>query len=104
MPFMILVVVATTMVSWWIATRHLGFDRRRLSVAAVTTLECLGLAVVFLGINLGVAAVFVVVSRSTGFGFVSAYIASDFMWVVFSVLQAIVFHSLKLVGSSQGKQ
>ena len=49
---MILVVVATTMVSWWIATRHLGFDRRRLSVAAVTTLECLGLAVVFLGVGI----------------------------------------------------
>ncbi len=88
---LVVAIVLTSVVACLAGVRHLGLSVRSLPAAAGTLLECIGLAVVFSVLNIGVATTVVVLIRALGAGFVSAYVTGDAVWLVFSFLQAVMF-------------
>jgi hypothetical protein len=64
--------------------------RRRLGSAAARTLETIGLAVVFLFLNVAVGFGLALVARKVAGGFVSLYLNDDATIVALSALQALV--------------
>lgn len=71
--------------------RYLRLNWRDLPAVLLVALECVGAAMVFVVLNVGLAGVVVVVTRTLGMKFVSAYIAGDVVWLVISMLQALCF-------------
>jgi hypothetical protein len=68
-----------------------GRSRRRLRSAMGKTLETLGLAAVFLLLNVGVGFCLTLLARVVGGRFVSLYYSDDATILAISVLQALVF-------------
>ena len=68
-----------------------GRARRRLRSAVGKTLEALGLAAVFLLLNVGVGFCLTLLARAVGGRFVSLYHSDDVTILAVSVLQALVF-------------
>lgn len=87
----VVIVLITSIFAWAVGTRLLRLSGRTLPAAGLLLIECVGLAVVFGIANMAVTVGIVVVSRSLGLGFVSAYLTGDPIWLVFSFLQAVTF-------------
>lgn len=68
-----------------------GRPRRGFGSAAGKALEAVGLAAVFLLLNLGLGFCLALLVRAVGGGFVSLYVNDDMSIVVLSVLQALLF-------------
>lgn len=67
-----------------------GRPHRRLGSAVGKALETVGLAAVFLLLNLGLGFALALLARAVAGGFVSLYLNDDVAFVVLSVLQALV--------------
>lgn len=90
---MLLLIAVTSAGGYVVGVRRLGLRRTSLRAALGTSLECIGLAFMFLVLNtvLGVALVLAV--RAVGPTFVSLYIVSDPLLAVLSLFQAIAFQA-----------
>lgn len=86
------IVALTSAGAYVVGTRILALGRPALGPATGQALECLGLAVVFLVVNVaaGMAPIFGV--RALTGRFISVYWLSDLSLAVLSCLQALVFH------------
>lgn len=92
MTFLLVMATAlTSLLAVFAGVRYLGLNSRNLPEVAGMALECIGIAVAFAILNIGVASAVVVVTRTLGVGFVSAYVAGDVVWLVISMLQAVFF-------------
>jgi hypothetical protein len=85
----ILVVVGLSSLAAALVAR--GRSRRRLRSAVGKTLETIGLAAVFLFVNIGVGFCLALLARVVGGRFVSLYHSDDVTILAVSVLQALVF-------------
>jgi len=85
----ILVVVGLSSLAAALVAR--GRSRRRWRSAVGKTLETIGLAAVFLLVNVGVGFFLTLLARAAGGRFVSLYHSDDVTILAVSVLQALVF-------------
>jgi hypothetical protein len=77
--------------AYLLGRRRLGLSPRALVAAIDKTLECLGLTVLFYGLNLGIGVLGILAARRFSGAFVSLYSVADVMLLVLSLLQALVF-------------
>ena len=68
-----------------------GRPHRRLGSAIGKALETVGIAAVFLFLNLGLGFCLALLARAVAGSFVSLYVNDDVAIVILSVLQALVF-------------
>jgi hypothetical protein len=85
------VVGLTSLGAYLVGVRRVGLSTAGLGTAVVTMLECVGSTLIFVVINLGVAAAVVFGVRALTAGFVSVYVLNDVAWWVLSVLQGLVW-------------
>jgi hypothetical protein len=97
-PALVLVVVALTSVAGWRLFRQ-RLRPRHLGLALTAALECIGLAVVFFGVNLLISVVAVLGLRMAHV-FVSLYVADDIVLPLLSLAQGLVFRWWALGESS----
>jgi hypothetical protein len=81
----------TSLGAWVVGTWWLGLAVGGLRTAAGRVLECAGLTVIFLFLNLGLGVLGVVGLRALSGRFVSFYIFPLFILTILSTLQALLF-------------
>jgi hypothetical protein len=96
----ILAVVAFSSLAGALVAR--GRSRRRLRSAVGKTLETMGLAALFLFLNVGVGFCLTLLARVVGGRFVSLYHTDDVTILVVAVLQAVVFQWCREPEASAG--
>lgn len=90
--FVVLLLVAvTSAAACLIGRRRLRLPRAGLVSATARTLECLGLAMVFLAANLAVGLALILPIRALSGRHVSVYLLNDATIAILSVLQGLVF-------------
>jgi hypothetical protein len=77
--------------AYLIGRRRLGLSRNTVVTAITKLLECVGMALVFFGLNLAVGMVGILAGRLLTRGFVSLYLANDVVLLVLSLLQGVTF-------------
>ena len=87
----VVLVGLTSGAAYLLGARRLGLSRAGLGTAARATLEAIGLGVLFLAANLGLAAVGVALARALTGAFVSVYTIDDLAIAAVSLLQGILF-------------
>ncbi|HSB80591.1 MAG TPA: hypothetical protein VLM91_17555 [Candidatus Methylomirabilis sp.] len=88
--FFVPVLVGLTSVGGFLlGARAFGFSGKGLRAAVGKTLECVGLALVFLVTNLLAGMAFVLLGRLLTRGFASLYLANDVTLLVLSLLQGL---------------
>jgi hypothetical protein len=87
--FILVVVALTSAAAAMLFVR--GRAHRRLGSAIGKALETLGIAAVFLFLNLGFGFCLALLARTVAGSFVSLYLNDDVAIVILSVLQALVF-------------
>jgi hypothetical protein len=87
------IIALTSLVAYSVGTRGFGLRRDRLTQATLDTLECLGLAVVFLMGNLAAGVALILGLRALTGRFISIYWLDDISVVALSFLQALVLQS-----------
>lgn len=85
-------VVLTSAVAYFLATRALGLEAHRLRSAITEALELFGLSIVFLVANLTAGVCLILGARALSGRFLSVYWINDSTLGLMSFLQAIVFH------------
>jgi hypothetical protein len=89
----VLILVSLTSVgALVVGTRVLRLRRRDLSAAIGSTLECVGMMLVFFAANLTLGLLAILVGRSLTGAFVSSYSMSDVALLVVSFVQGLVFY------------
>ncbi|HET7292892.1 MAG TPA: hypothetical protein VFM88_10740 [Vicinamibacteria bacterium] len=83
----------TTAAAYWVGSRRLGLAARRLPEAAGRALETLGAAFVFFAVNFGLCVMLALGVRSYTDGFLSLHQLSDWIVLVLSLLQALMFQA-----------
>jgi len=73
------------------APKHRG-EAPTLRVSLLAFLECIGMFVMFLVANVVVGMLLVLILRTFTGRFVSIYVLGDLLLVIFSAVQAFVFH------------
>jgi len=86
------VVVLTSVVAYFLATRTLRLEPRSLRSAITEALELLGLSIIFLVANLATGISFILGARALSGRFLSVYWVNDSTIGLMSLFQAIVFH------------
>ncbi len=82
----------TSLGAYIVGTRILAISRDRLAAALVETLECLGLTVIFLLVNLAAGMALVLGLRTLTGQFISIYWLNDTSLLVLSLVQALIFY------------
>jgi hypothetical protein len=90
---LISIVALTSLGAYVVATQRLGLRRDTLPAAIGETLECVGLATIFLAGNLAVGVTLVFGIRVLSGRFISVYGLSDITVVVLSLLQGVFLQS-----------
>jgi hypothetical protein len=90
-PLIAAVLGLTSLVAYVVGVRRVGLSSATLGTAVVTTLECVGTALIFALINFGVAATIIFGVRALTLGFMSVYMLDDVAWWVLSILQGLVW-------------
>ena len=85
------VVGLTSLGAYLVGVRRVGLSTAGLGTAVLTTMECVGTALIFALINLGAAAGVIFGVRALTAGFMSVYALNDVTWWVLSVLQGLVW-------------
>ncbi len=99
---MLVTVVSTTLASYVLGRKAVGLSPRRLAAAASSVAHQIGLGVIFLAVNLGIAfTVVLAVRRLTGV-FVSSYLLDDVAWAILSLFQGLLFHAWSSQGPGKG--
>jgi hypothetical protein len=93
--FLLAVVVVTSVAAYAVARLAGAASPGQWRAAVATMLEYLGLSVAFLVLNVVAAAGTVLVVRAATGRFVSVYMVDDAFLVIVSVLQGLVFGSLR---------
>jgi len=81
----------TSLGAYLFGVRRIGLSTAGLGTAVLATLECVGIALIFVVINLGVAAGIIFGVRALTAGFLSVYLLDDVTWWGLSVLQGLVW-------------
>jgi hypothetical protein len=89
--FLPVLIALTSAGTYFVGARAAGLSVRRLRAAAGKTLECAGLTLVFLGVNVAVGTTAALAARSLLSTFVSLYPMADATLLGLSLLQAITF-------------
>lgn len=87
-----IIVALTSCGAYLVATRRIGLRRSELRGAATEALAYLGLAVVFLLVNLAVGTGLILGLRALTGHFISVYVVNDATLAILSLLQALVLH------------
>jgi membrane protein implicated in regulation of membrane protease activity len=82
----------TSLGAYIVGTRVFALNRDKLVAAIMEMLECLGLTVVFLLINLAAGTALVLGLRTLTGRFISIYWLNDTSFVILSLVQALTFH------------
>ena len=85
-------VLLTSVVAYFLATRAFKLEPRSLRSAITEALELFGLSIVFLVANLAVGTCLILSARALSGRFLSVYLVNDSTLGLMSFLQAIVFH------------
>ena len=85
-------VVLTSVVAYFLATRTLRLEPRSLRSAITEALELLGLSIIFLIANLAAGISLILGARALSGRFLSVYWVNDSTLGLMSFFQAIVFH------------
>ena len=86
------IVIVTSLGAYIVGTRVFALSRDKLVAAIMEMLECLGLTIVFLFINLAAGTALVLGLRTLTGRFISIYWLNDTSLVVLSLVQALAFH------------
>ena len=89
----LLLVALTTAGGYAVCVRALGLRRACLPAALGKSLECIGVALMFMMANTALGVAIVLALRAVGGTFVSLYVVSDPSVAILSLLQAIAFHA-----------
>jgi len=81
----------TSVGAYLVGAKGLKLSGTAVQKAVSKMLEYLGMAFVFLGINIAVAVIAIVAARVLTRGFVSLYLAGDESLLVLSLIQGLVF-------------
>jgi hypothetical protein len=84
-------VAGTTLAGWWFGRYILELSGVRFVSILAATLECLGMTVIFVLLNVVLGAVCVLAIRGLTTSFVSLYMFSDLALVLLSLLQGLAF-------------
>jgi hypothetical protein len=87
----LLLVALTTAGGYVVGVRTLGLRRASLPAALGKSLECIGVALMFMIANTALGFALVLALRAVGRTFVSLYLVSDPSVAILSLLQAIAF-------------
>jgi len=87
--FLVALVGVTSLLAYLAGTRQLGLSRHSLWAAIARTLECIGMAIVFLVANLGFGMLLILAFRTLTPRFAPLYLANDVSLLVFSLLQGL---------------
>lgn len=81
----------TSVGAYLLGARGLRLPGRGVRRAISKMLECLGMTVVFLGVNITVGVIVILAARAMTSGFVSLYLAGDESLLVLSLIQGLTF-------------
>ena len=89
--FILALVGSTSVGAYLVGAKGLGLSGTGIRRAVSKMLECLGMTLVFLAINITVAVVAILAARVLTRGFVSLYSAADETLLVLSLIQGLAF-------------
>lgn len=98
----LLLIGITTAAAYVVGVRSLGLRRACLRAALGKSLECIGVALIFLVVNTALGFIVVLTLRALAPTFVSLYVVTDLSLAVLSGVQAIAFQAW--LGSREGTQ
>jgi hypothetical protein len=81
----------TSVGAYLVGAKGLGLPQKCIHKAVRRMLDCLGITLIFLGINLGAAVIVILAARALTREFVSLYHAADVTLLVLSLFQALIF-------------
>jgi hypothetical protein len=99
--FMLAMVGLTSIGSYLVGVKWLGFPGRALRPAVDKMLECIGATLVFAALNVVLAAAIILVLRSITGTFVSIYVINDVTWLGLSLLQGLTFSWWRALAGSR---
>lgn len=89
----------TSIGAYLVAVAGFGLRASGLRAAMAKMLECVGMMLGFLLVNLTIGVIAILAVRILTRGFVSLYLANDITLLVISVLQGLAFHWWRESGS-----
>jgi hypothetical protein len=89
--FIPVLVGVTSFAAYLAGTRGLGLSGRGIRTAVRKMLECLGMILVFLGLNVATGVIVILAARALTGGFVSLYLAADATLLGLSLIQGLAF-------------
>jgi hypothetical protein len=89
---LVVIVGLTSLGGYLAATRFAGLRRGDLRGAVMEALECLGLVVIFLLVNVAVGVALILGLRALTGRFITVYIVNDATLAILSLLQALVLY------------
>lgn len=89
--FILALVSVTSLGAYLIGAVGLKFPRRGMRKAIGKMLECLGISLIFLVVNIGLGVLTILAARVLTGAFVSMYRAADGTFLVLSLIQGLVF-------------
>ena len=81
----------TSVAAYLVGAKGFGWSHGCILKAVRRMLECLGITLIFLGVNLGAAVIVILATRALTREFVSLYLAADGTLLVLSLIQALIF-------------
>jgi hypothetical protein len=84
-------VAVTSLGGYLFGVRKLQLTGRSVGAAVAKMLECMGATLIFLAVNLALAAAIILAVRGLTGTFVSVYVADDTVWLGLSLLQGLTF-------------
>ncbi len=100
--FLLILIGLTSAGAYPLGTKGLDLPRNGLRAAAGKTLEGLGMALVFLGINLGAGVITILVIRGLTQEFLSLYLVDDLGVAALSLFQGLTFRWWREPRASSG--
>ena len=81
----------TSVAAYLVGAKGLRLSHGCIRKAVRRMLECLGVTLIFLGVNLGAAVIVILAARVLTREFLSLYLAADETLLVLSLIQALIF-------------
>lgn len=89
--FVLILAGFTSLGAVWVGTKWIGLPGGTIRRAMGRMLECVGLTLVFLAVNIGVGTVAILATRTATGRFIPLYLAADNTLPMLSLLQALIF-------------
>jgi hypothetical protein len=81
----------TSVGAYLVGAKGLGLPQKCIHKAVRRMLDCLGITLIFLGVNLGAVVIVILAARALTGEFLSLYLATDETLLVLSLIQALIF-------------